>query len=419
MQVKPVVSFYYPSENIGGAQVLFGRVAGELSKKGYRIKVYQHGESFISKFLNDVHVTFEHVTKPLGELFEVDRNEVFVLSLSYAMKVLSQFRFSPDSKFVFWDLNHNCLIDQMVFAKLYKKMSNKKAIKTLMQLFEPARRRKLERFVNSASSTKGLAFMASYDFVYNKYIYGYEVNPKYLSIPVPDRSAIHAENSESAVVERIRIAWMSRLVPEKAGILKLLLRDVGSFNGEDVHIDVIGNGPSKEMLAQYAREVGVKSINFLGEVNPHDLPSLIRERVGIGFSVGTSALEFALNMKATVLMPNKTDAKYYINHEAKYFWLHEMTGMDLATFKGDSKEYYRFSDIIKSYQENVTNISEKSFDYVEKNHALKNVTLGLEKMILNTGFDFKRLKDIRLSEVAPSEVIGLKVRQLIKGVVRV
>jgi hypothetical protein len=50
--------FFYPSTNIGGAQLLFARIAERLIKDDIEILIIEHEKSFITKYLSDRDLIF-------------------------------------------------------------------------------------------------------------------------------------------------------------------------------------------------------------------------------------------------------------------------------------------------------------------------------------------------------------------------
>ena len=55
------VVFFYPSKNIGGAQILFARLGEYLSKNNFQLINVDFGSSFISDFLLCKKINFEHL----------------------------------------------------------------------------------------------------------------------------------------------------------------------------------------------------------------------------------------------------------------------------------------------------------------------------------------------------------------------
>src|SRR5690606_9148597 len=133
---KPVISFYYPSKNIGGAQLLFSRIAAKLVNLGWTVKVYEESPCYISEFLHKNMVDFIQSSTVQNHKFVVSQDELFILSLSYATRIIEKFDFKTNSRFIFWDLHPFSLIQQLDLPSFYLKIRNRHLAAKCIHIFE-------------------------------------------------------------------------------------------------------------------------------------------------------------------------------------------------------------------------------------------------------------------------------------------
>lgn len=76
--------------------------------------------------------------------------------------------------------------------------------------------------------------------------------------------------------ETVSILCVGRLVPEKGQAILLQATSLLVQNGRNVHVQFAGNGPSREMLEELARTLGITSaVTFHGSVNQNRLRELL------------------------------------------------------------------------------------------------------------------------------------------------
>src|SRR5690606_23437296 len=163
-----VVSFYYPSRDIGGAQLLFARLAEFLQHSGYQIKIYGDETCYMVKYLTQNQVLFDLSSKKLEGRYFVETDEMFILSLSMASSIGQLFNFTPSNRFIFWDLHPNCLISQTALFEFYNKISSVPLKGKLIHILEKSRVSKIEKMVCNAVRSNGVVFMSGYNYFVNK-----------------------------------------------------------------------------------------------------------------------------------------------------------------------------------------------------------------------------------------------------------
>ncbi len=392
---KQVVSFYYPTNYIGGAQLLFARVAEYLNNKGFYIKIYENKESYISNFLKRKNISFDSINIGDNRKFAVGHSEIFLLSLSYLNLIINRFDFNANTRFVFWDLHPYCLIEQTAFSGFYKKISNDKIRKFLIRLFDFEKRSQINKIIELGTKKSGVVFLCNYNFQYNKNSFGFNTEAKYLPIPIEilPSDCFSIENSPKC----IRLGWISRLVRDKNLILTLLIDDIIRSRIKNLELVIIGEGKDENYIHEYINKTGVQNIKFIGKVEAEDLSQFLIENIDLGFSMGTSSLEFALRKIPSVLVPTATEYQYFSKKNEKYEWLQNIGEYDICTYKSDSQSYKTFESIINYYTQQKQSLQKEAYNYVLKHHAINKVGEDLNQIFNKCSFNFTNLKEIGIN----------------------
>lgn len=388
---KQIVSFYYPTAKIGGAQLLFSRIAEHLQKRGFSIRIYEHTESFISNFLKRKNICFEIVNAENNGKFSAGDSEIFLLSLSFIKLIFRDFRFDNDTRFVFWDLHTNCLIDQTAFSGLYKKISNNKIRSRLIKLLDFKTREKLNSLVEIGTQKYGILFMCNYNHQFNRDSFEFKNEVHLLPI------AVEIDTFQNTLTEPdtsyVRIGWISRLERDKNKILTLLIDDIAKSK-VNIELTIIGNGSDEKYIKDYVLNSGLSRVTFAGKIETQNLSHFLSKNIDIGFSMGTSALEFALMKIPTVLVPATTEFKYFLSQDKRYEWLPTIGGYDVCTYKVADNSYKTFNSILNYYVINRQSLKEESYSYVVKNHSIETVINDLTRILSDCSLTFAGLREV-------------------------
>jgi hypothetical protein len=410
---KQVISFYYPTPNVGGAQLLFARIAEQLQGKGFRIRVYERTECFISNFLKKKNIDFEIVRAKNSGKFVGGTSETFLLSLSFITLIFKEFQFNDSSKFIFWDLHTHCLLDQTAFSGVYKKIANASVRTTLIRLLDYQRRKKINSLIEIGTKKNGVLFMCNYNYQYNKETFKFKNKVDLLPIPVETNSF---ENKSIQDDNRyIRIGWISRLERDKNNILTLLIDDIAKTN-LNISLTIIGSGSDERYIKDYIVRSNLNNVNFAGKIEPEDISSFLSKNIDIGFSMGTAALEFALRKIPTVLVPATIEFKYFLPTNERYEWLHKIGGYDVCTYWKKNMSYKTFESILNDFIIHKQSLKEESYLYVLKNHGVETVVEDLIKIIDKCVLRLSSLKQIGLLKNNGFETIAFLLKRIYKKI---
>lgn len=395
---------FYPSRGIGGAQLLFSRISESLAKEKFEIVVVDFGDGFISKYLTDKSVEFTHAHLDQGEKFDCGPEDFLLLSLSMIFGFEHRLNLQPTTRIAFWDLHPYNLLENTAFSFFYKR-SPTGIVSRSLKFIEYGAVSKIGLIIDFLTERSALYFMCQKNYVFNKSFFGCRIDPNFLPIPIPGVGS-RGKKGNSEVVESVlvkprqviepdtilNIGWISRLDVDKVPILNLLLSDADAFAVEKkkkVVVHVVGEGTASHTILRMIHA----ELRMVGRLEQDALSNYVKNSIDIGFSMGTSVLEFAARGKPAVMVPGPTLYGYFRNEASRYVWLHNAKAFDVAV-----EEYYdstlrnSFAGIIKSYQSDAKFLAATCEEYVTRTHDLESVSRTLRKNIENATFTYRDFK---------------------------
>lgn len=412
------IAFFYPAEHIGGAQVLFSRVGVHLYKAGFEVSNLDFGNSFISNYFSKANIEFNHI---IINKFETDNkyllgNLTLVIPASYIFDLNKYFLFSESTKIMIWDLHPHNIIQHTAFSKVYKN-DTLKTLPYMLSKIEKDRFSKINELLTLAHNKNSLYFMCHRNFSINADFFHLKFVPNYLPICQILDNKNTLENYK--VENEINIGWVSRLATDKVNILNLLIKDLESFSKSTSHLTIklhiIGDGQASNNI------VPTKYIEVIkvGRIDSENLSVYISQNIDLGFSMGTSALEFAALSIPTLLVPSSTLFNYYKNLDKKYIWLHKVGGYDVATEIRHSNEALSVENILFDLAERgLPYYSKKSYQYVKENHSLLRIVSTFQNQISNVQLTYKDFEAINLHNSTFLDSSLMKLKDIAKRLIR-
>ncbi len=410
------VAFFYPAENIGGAQILFCRIGEYLLKKGFDIIIIDFGCGFISSYFNEFNLMFKHVVIEKNSLssYVMPDGFVLVVPLSYVY-YFNKYLSMNDSKIFFWDLHPNNLIDHTCFSYFYKNQYPEVFQKTL-KLLERKRINKISKFLNEADSKKSLFFMCNRNFMSNMLFFNTIFEPSFL--PIPISAPVTNDYSVSVSFKfqnEINIGWLSRLEVDKVNILNLLILDLERYSSDtedNIFLHIIGGGGASEVIFKSKKITIIKK----GEMSGGDLSEYIKKYLDVSFAMGTSALEFAIRGVPSVLVPSSTLFDFFKSKKNKYAWLHDIKGFDVATeaYHHDAVEISNIFFDLKKY--NTGLLGQRSKEYVDGSHNIDKVGEAFIERLILCKLTFKDLEVTGVYENSFFNNIFLALKSVVKNI---
>lgn len=411
------IGFFYPTRNVGGAQYLFARMAEHLIKHtSYKVVLIDYPDGFIRKKLGDEGYHFIEYTD--GKLISIQEPLLLVLSLSFLSTIEQRLVLQEATNLFFWDLHPYALVEQLALSGIYKAMGPIMACR-FCSLIERTRTRKLRDFVERASATSGIAFMAERNKSYNQKLFGFSTPTPYL--PIPINTEVNFSNQQVSPITTklntiIHIGWLSRLDSWKTKVLFRLLDDAHTYEKQygsgTIQVHVIGDGPASERVKQ---KCAGRNVVLAGKLEGDALTKYVIRNLHVGFAMGTSALEFAARGIPTVLVPEGLTHDN-LEHKKIYRWLFDSQGYNLTsdeTQRPDS--LYTFADIIRIVQtDQIVELSGRCYEYAVINHDIRSVGNMFVDLLSKCTLTYRDLQLINLYQHSPIEWFLFELKETFK-----
>lgn len=408
------IAFFYPAENIGGAQILFSRIAEYLSVHNFDITVFDFGNSFISEYLDQNNIRYTHTVIKKGGAVktEVSENYTFIVTPSYLFLLDQYFSFHHSTKFLFWELHPNNIIEHTLFSYFYKRLYPS-ALSKPMKIIESNRISKLRNLLEIAHAKDGFYFMCFRNYITNSDFFKLNIQPNYL--PVPQHIEQAKVKRTLNITHSLNIGWLSRLDSDKINILNLLIKDLDKYsknnNMSNITLHIIGTGNSSHKI----RKTKNITLVLTGKLSGDDLTDYLYNNIDLAFSMGISALEFGSRTIPTLLVPSPTLYSFYKYLPKKYLWLHDVKGFDVATEKFHKEVVLDLNDIFSDIEAlGLSYLGKLSYNYVSKNHSIDSVGSNVIKRLSDSDFVYHDIIESKVYSPSLIETFFLYIKQTIK-----
>jgi hypothetical protein len=408
------IIFNYPSVNIGGAQLLFARICQFFFEKNINVAIISDGECFLSKFLVQSEVKCEFIDASSNNV--LGKDDVLVLSLAQVYMYEKVIQLGAETRVVFWDLYPYNLIQWMSLFPIYKRNPDSKIAK-LAKLLELKRIDKIRNFCSTAQSHKALYFMCKKNFKTNADFYDLVFEPTYMPIPIDNSHSLRhlSAKPERVDTKEVNIGWISRLDSDKVRILLVLIDDLEEYKkgaGDDcqIKLHVIGDGPASSLITRS------ESIQILckGRVDGSELDEYLNKNIDIGFSMGTSAFEFANRGIPSILVPNSASTRQVLSQNRKYLWLFDVEGFDVAAEEYYQEKTLNVETILSEFKRKPVQLSEYCRQHAQSNHSLQGVCDRLLGLISDSNLTGSDMLQLKLNEITLFDRFLLFLKHMLK-----
>ena len=333
------IIFFYPSKIVGGAELLFARLANYLQEYGKTVYYIDYKDGYIrnnEQFQNINFINFEDDKKT-----EFDLEGTLITPISNIHRIDDYIDFKNGNlKLFFWTIHTFNLIHTMPegyilqhFGALFNKIFMRRFCKNTFRFFS--------NILKECDKKNALWHMNKTTFSYNKTIFS-ELRENYLPI-LSEPKNIEA-TAEPIFDDEINIAILGRLCEEKTLPLLNVLRQLNKFKtSKKINAYIIGDGICKKKI----KPEKFKKLNiiFKGTLQQKELGEFLAKNVDILFSMGTSLLEGAALKLPVVSIPysykNFNLNKFYFLYDSKHFNL----GTTILEYKKNAK--FKLSKIIE------------------------------------------------------------------------
>lgn len=387
MSSKSKILFYYPTKSIGGAQLLFAKLAAQLSRDKHKVIVVERNSCFISDFLGQQAVNFERVNLGDDEKYKLKGDELCLLSVSFLMRLDDAFEWQQSNRILFWELHPYAIVESLSVSGFLKN-DRLSFFHPLFKSIDSKGINLVNAFIKKALYHGGLLFMCGKNLEYNRRFFKIDNTSEFLPIPVD----LNREPFEYVYKSKLLITWIGRLDYDKEHLFHALMQDIDL---DKVDLSVIGDGNAMANIIDKYKGLG-SSVRFLGYVNQEGLDDHLR-RTDVGIGIGTSALEFAKRGIASLIMPGVNELSNF--DEKKYNWLYNSKNGNLSALFSKSEQCITLDEAISNYMAAPKSHRQNSFDYAQANHSWISVYSKLTKFINDNSFTYAELRATRVLDI--------------------
>jgi glycosyltransferase involved in cell wall biosynthesis len=362
------ILFYYPSIFIGGAEILFIRLANYFSKTNdYHAYVVDYPNGYLR----------QNVSSNV-EIIDYDKRKELVLDntiiISPLSMILSIDKNLPNvkGKFFFWGINPENLIDILKRAVKIKQ-TNTKNQDIIIKLSHFFSFRKIKKRFLDALKTNRVFFMDGANLQRSLSFFGIKKYRSNKLVPVP----IIGKELEALSLKKNKIAWIGRLSHDKIYSLLYALKkmdDLAKATKEKIEFYIIGDGDSRSLL-YHTKYNNIKVIEQGFLANDLLADFLLKNKIGLVFGMGTSILESSILKIPSILVDPS-----YSEIESDYCpkWAYEIEDYILGSFEKKTSTQ-SFERMYQNFLKDTDNrIGKKCFKYAHENHSLEKTASLLE-----------------------------------------
>lgn len=403
---------FYPSVEVGGAEILFARIADELANSGKRVLILDSERKIIHQNIINKSI-IKVVTKP-GESVHVKSKYIIAFS-SHITKISEYIHKESSGKLLFWNVHplNSIYIPPFFGENLFNFGIN--WLKFVNGVFFKEEDNIRKSILDSLIKNRAFVCMDNESSeTLKKYYDGIYPN-EYIPIPAPKQEIEINSNLPTPPKENINIFWYGRLCDFKCHGLIHLINKIANIKRKDysINLSIIGDGPYRKTIQEVAKKNKLKAV-FLGTLPNFDALKLIKNNADIVFAMGTAALESSSLGIPTILAPASFGK---IKDDYLFDWLYNTNNYNLGTFsKNNSNDKgYSIEELIHELIFNFKEHSYASRKYVEENHKIDYILSLIEKHSAKSTMEYSDF--VRISKYR-KPVINRISRFLIKNLYR-
>lgn len=364
------IIFYYPGKNIGGAQMLFVRLADYIAKNtNYQIYYIDYQDGFSKKVIKNNAIKYIEYNE--NQSIEIPNNSCVIIPANFIFKISKLFVFGKDTFFLIWSLHPRNIVEWIIDIKN----------KTFLNKWK---KEQIGSLILNLYNKGYLHFMDYSNYIANASFFNFAISDvKYLQIPVgEDITNSKRISPKDRDDKKINLAWLGRLDVDKINSVKIIFNEIEkNVLRNNIKLYIIGTGSELEDLIKYKNNFNFES-EFVGNLYGQVLDDFLRNYIHVGIAMGTSALEIAKQGKP-VIMIDIYDKVYNAN-QMKYDLVHQIKDYSLGSiypFKCKEKRHYFFKDALDIIRRDYETYATKAYQYVNNNHSIQTVSDLLVKKI--------------------------------------
>lgn len=355
--------------------LLFLRIAEELVRTaGVEACLVDYADGFMARHRQEGLAHFIEYRD--DEPVEIPDNAVVIFQSMTPWSIYPSLQIPCDARIIYWNCHPFNLIPTLPGFRL-QMQRNRAFGRIILSTILRGYRGKMIRLIRLLLDKRSLVFMDSGNLTVTEcYLKIVIPDPVFLPIPVETPLQRKVTDGLDSQLNGLRIAWLGRIVDFKYHILKHALAEVNRLQPElglPISFTIIGSGDFDAQLRDDVSKLGNLSVKFIEHITPSDLDDFLCKKIDLLMAMGTSALEGAKLGIPTILL----DVCYGEAPDGYLFqWLHDRTGYSLGdvldaehVVAGNRSLYESIVRAVGEYP----SLSDLTFSYFERNHALKTV----------------------------------------------
>ena len=372
---------FYPSKVVGGAEFLLKRTAEVLSDD-FNVCIVDIKGGWLSDNIGDDYKGKIEVKKING-IIKLTKSDILITPANLIFNIDKYFT-SEQAKVILWTMQPYNFVPSVSRLRLKKQryIDISYILNNILSFYQ---RINMREFIKLSSEKKGIYSVdGECDNVLSNF-YGVSHNN---IIPVFVNNN-HNNNLIKVPVksEKIKVLWIGRIdIDFKIHILKKILIDLNDIGIEyNIEFNIVGSGPGIKGLDLFCENIKNITIKKYGTVNEKNLIDIIKEN-HIGFAMGTSALEMAINKLPTILLDfSYNEIKYKYKYKLVKDGYDFIVGKCIDDFSDEEKKRgYTLNEMFELILSQYENISFDCYNYVVNNHSKHLVKERLLLAIKNT-----------------------------------
>ncbi len=379
----PPLIFYFPYPTVGGASVLFVRLAQVLSKFTDCTLIDLPNGFMAQNCPVRVHL------RSVSDVKGLPIDGILITQTCAPWRISRIEEFPRSMRVFFWNLHPDNLSAAIVGGK--SGYIAARLLEPLNPLLSYSRKSKLKKFLQLALEHEGIAFMDSMNADKTIKSLGLNFSPKLLPICSGNSPGLTGLPKSS----ELSCAWLGRLESFKTPVLIHLIRRLDAIASIPVTLNILGDGLDLNKIKEIASTLSRLQCKLLGSVKMEDIDSALVDH-DVLFAMGTSALEGARLGIPTICV----DYSYYpIEGLLRFRLLDEVKGFNLAEEIGPQHLEQRSSieSLLAEIKSNRSVFARRCFDYWKQHHSPDMVAKAFIDLTLRSSLTIGNICDSRLS----------------------
>jgi glycosyltransferase involved in cell wall biosynthesis len=391
--MKQPIVFYYPSRVLGGAELLFVRVARALSERGLDVYVVDYLDGVQAQQLANTTVKLLEVRG--WQRVRIPKQAILITPLSSIRRAARRCIFPADTKVLLWSLHP---MNICALFRHYDDIGRVERNKHLvLKQTQPKAFQIVQCVLRLARDQGGLWPMDEPNRLALEDTLDFELPETYLPVPIEDVNLRSVRQPDTPP----RLTWLGRVSHDKICALLRVIDDAEAFaTAENIQLrlDVIGEGESLGQLRDRVVSLNHVQVVELGVIKGKELEHYLATVPDLVFAMGTSLLDAARVAVPSVVADPSLEL---IATGLPYPWLFELDRFSLGRIvtQYDPPRTGRvFADLIACVSDNVgrRDLGRECRSYFEQHHQVDTVVKNLINIMSDCRFTYSSLKKSRI-----------------------